>query len=147
MSVYEQATKYLRRFWPPFTVPEPIRRRREKSRLPLRRRLSVEKAFRHRMSRVWLTMAGTVTAILPDDTHGNRHQRFIVTTSSVLRVQVAHSLDMAPRVPLMLGDHIVVCGQYLWTKKGGTIHWTHDGPEATCDMGYIYHPQSGQRYE
>ena len=101
MTVADDAKRYFRRFWLPNTFPKPVVRRRERCpSCPIRKGFTVEKAYRYKLSRVWLTFTGTVLTILPDDTIGNRHQRFIVSRKSGLRVQIAHNLDLAQRVPV-----------------------------------------------
>jgi hypothetical protein len=40
--------------------------------------------------------AGGVVAILPDDTKGRRHQRFIIRLAAGQTLLVAHNIDLAP---------------------------------------------------
>lgn len=96
-------------------------------------------AFEARRSRVWLEVRGWVDRILRDDLKGERHQRFILRLADGLTVLVSHNIDLAPRVPVRLGDEVQVRGRYEWNKKGGVIHWTHDDPKGRLLGGWIRH--------
>jgi hypothetical protein len=86
---------------------------------------TVERAFADRRSDLWLEATGVVWRELPDDTDPPRHQRFILELDSGHTVLVAHNIDIAPRVPLEVGDRLAVRGEYEWNERGGVIHWTH----------------------
>lgn len=105
----------------------------------------VEQLFRDRISDVMVTLTGPVDRILPDDNDGSRHQRFIVRTPSVRTVLIAHNIDLAQRVPLEIGDTVTVRGEYEWSDRGGTMHWTHHDPKRWREGGWIEH--HGVRYE
>lgn len=90
--------------------------------------------------------AGEVIRILPDDTDGSRHQRFIVRLRSGRTLLIAHNIDIAPRVPsLGMGDKVYFNGEYEWNSKGGVIHWTHRDPRQRHQAGWIEH--KGRRYQ
>ena len=91
-----------------------------------------------------ITLTGTVHRTLSDDNHGSRHQRFIVRLASGRTVLIAHNIDLAERVPLAIGDPVIVRGEYEWTDKGGTIHWTHHDPKRWREGGWVEH--GGVRY-
>ncbi|MDH3743535.1 MAG: DUF3465 domain-containing protein [Acidobacteriota bacterium] len=99
----------------------------------------IDKAFRHRLSAVMVEVAGTVDRTLPDDNDGSRHQRFILRLPSDLTVLVAHNIDLAPRMPLEIGDRVALRGQYEWNERGGVVHWTHHDPENRRPGGWIRH--------
>lgn len=40
-------------------------------------------------------------------------------------VLVAHNISTSQRVPVKPGDTISLRGEYEYTEKGGTIHFTH----------------------
>ena len=50
--------------------------------------------------------------MLKDDLEGARHQRFVIS----------HNIDLAPRVPMALGDHLEARGRYEWNAEGGLLH-------------------------
>ena len=100
----------------------------------------IENAFRARSSAVPVVEAGTVSRLLPDDNHGSRHQRFIVTLSSGHTILIAHNIDLAPRVnALREGDFITFAGVFEWNEKGGVVHWTHHDPRGRRAGGYLLH--------
>ena len=80
---------------------------------------------------------GVVEAVLPDDIDGSRHQRFIVRMQSGHTLLVAHNIDVAPRVPLRVGDLLEVRGEYEWNDLGGVLHWTHRDPDGEHPGGWI----------
>ncbi len=89
--------------------------------------LSVLKtAFQRRQSNLQVLVLGRVIAVLPDDNNGDRHQRFIIRLANAQTLLVAHNIDQAPRVSnLKVGDQLYIYGEYEWSNKGGTLHWTH----------------------
>ena len=98
----------------------------------------IENSFSNEVSDVIVTEEGTIVKVLPDDTEGSRHQRFIVELSSGHTVLIAHNIDLAPRVPdLRKGEPIIFCGEYEWNKKGGVIHWTHHDPQGRHQDGWL----------
>ena len=105
----------------------------------------VEELFTEQRSGVMVTVRCEVVHILPDDNEGSRHQRFLVELSRDRTLLVAHNIDLAERVPLRDGDTILIRGQYEWTEKGGTLHWTHHDPGNRREGGWIEH--DGVRYE
>jgi hypothetical protein len=85
-----------------------------------------------------ITGRGTVIRVLPDDTEGTRHQRFILRLASGDTLLVAHDIDVAPRVePLRIGDVVEYHGEYVWNPKGGVVHWTHRDPSGHHEAGWL----------
>jgi hypothetical protein len=106
----------------------------------------LENAFANRIGKQQVSGQGTVVRVLPDDTHGSRHQRFIVRLNSGRTVLVAHNIDLAQRInSLRTGDTVAFYGEYEWNPKGGVIHWTHPDPEGRHPAGWIRH--DGQTYQ
>ena len=62
-----------------------------------------------------------------------------------LSLLIAHNIDLAPSIPLKIGDQISVYGQYEWNQKGGLIHWTHHDPDNQHPGGWII--QNNVKYE
>jgi hypothetical protein len=90
--------------------------------------------------------SGTVVRILPDDTQGDRHQRFILRLASGQTLLVAHNIDIAPRVsPLIEGDIVEYKGEYVPNDKGGVVHWTHHDPAGNHSSGWLKH--AGQTFQ
>lgn len=85
-----------------------------------------------------VTGTGTVIRVLPDDTRGARHQRFVLHLASGDTLLVAHNIDLAPRVaPLRIGDTIEYRGEYIWNAQGGLVHWTHRDPSGHHEAGWL----------
>jgi predicted transcriptional regulator len=90
---------------------------------------ALKQAFALKQSHVWLEGNGIVKKLLPDDTKGAKHQRFLVSISPEQTLLFAHNIDLAPRVPnLDVGDHLQFKGEYIYNPKGGIMHWTHHDP-------------------
>jgi hypothetical protein len=95
-------------------------------------------AFEHHRSRIEVEGAGRVVRILPDDTEGTEHQKFILQLASGQELLVAHNTDLAERVPnLRKGDTIEFRGEYEWNEKGGVLHWTHHDPHGNHADGWL----------
>jgi hypothetical protein len=90
--------------------------------------------------------SGTVVRLLPDDTEGDRHQRFILRLASERTLLVVHNIDIAPRVsPLSEGDTVEYKGEYAPNDKGGVVHWTHHDPAGNHPAGWLKH--DGQTFQ
>lgn len=101
---------------------------------------AIADAIDHRLSRVPVAGAGTVVKLLPDDTEGSRHQRFLLRLDSGQTILIAHNIDLAPRVaPLEAGDHLAFHGEFAWNPRGGVVHWTHRDPQRRHADGWIEH--------
>jgi hypothetical protein len=93
-----------------------------------------------------ITGRGIVIRVLPDDTEGGRHQRFILRLASGETLLVAHNIDVAPRVePLRIGDVVEYHGEYVWNPKGGVVHWTHRDPSGAHEAGWLR--REGQTFQ
>ena len=93
-----------------------------------------------------VTGQGRVIRVLPDDTRGARHQRFILRLPSGDTLLVAHNIDLAPRVaPLRIGDAIAFQGEYVWNPQGGLLHWTHRDPAGQHAAGWLR--RDGQTFQ
>lgn len=92
-----------------------------------------------------VTITAVVKKLLPDDTRGNPHQRFLLGLSNGTTVLVAHNISLAPYVPLREGDYVTISGEYIWNEKGGVLHYTHHTTNRKHRGGYIeYNRQTYQ---
>jgi len=106
----------------------------------------VAQAFQARRSDFQIQLSGTVVKRLADDNQGNRHQKFIIKLPNGHTLLVAHNIDLAPRIEnLKTGDSVELFGEYEWSEKGGTLHWTHRDPEQRHAHGWIRH--NGRQYD
>jgi hypothetical protein len=100
---------------------------------------AVLEAYRRRSSDLWLEAAGVVERLLADDLEGDRHQRFILALPSGHTLLMSHNIDVAPRVPVAVGDTLEFRGEYEWNEQGGVIHWTHRDRRGRRPGGWIRH--------
>ena len=90
--------------------------------------------------------SGIVIKVLKDDTKGLQHQKFLLKISDNITILIAHNIDLAPRVAdIAEGDTVAFKGEYIYTPKGGTVHWTHKDPRGHHEAGYLKH--NGKTYE
>ena len=90
--------------------------------------------------------SGIVVKVLKDDIKGLKHQKFLLKVSDNITILVAHNLDLAPRVEdIHEGDVIAFKGEYIYTPKGGTVHWTHKDPRGNHQAGWLKH--NGKTYK
>jgi Protein of unknown function (DUF3465) len=107
---------------------------------------TIANAFSNRESNLQVSGQGIVTKVLPDDTRGSRHQRFIVELSSGQTLLVTHNIDIAPRIDsLRVGDAVQFFGEYEWNQQGGVLHWTHRDTRGTHVAGWLRH--QGKTYQ
>ena len=105
----------------------------------------VGKAHEQKLSNVLVETQGRVKLVLGDDTRGVRHQNLLIELDEGFTVKVAHNIDLAPRVPAVVGETIHVRGVYEFNEKGGVVHWTHKDPAGKHPGGWIRH--RGRVYE
>lgn len=97
-------------------------------------------AFRDRQSGLQVSGQGVVEKVLPDDSVGRRHQRFILRLGAEQTLLVAHNIDLAPRLAeLQPGDTVEFHGEYEWNANGGVVHWTHHDPSGKHEAGWLKH--------
>ena len=108
---------------------------------------AVKAAFERHADAVQVTANGAIDRVLADqDGPSGPHQRFIVRLPDVgMTLLVEHNLSLAPRVPVVLGEPVVVHGEYIWNSQGGLVHFTHDDADRSHEGGYIVY--GGRRYE
>lgn len=97
---------------------------------------AVLEAFNARRSGVEVEATGVVVRRVADDRKGLPHERFILRVGD-LTVLVAHNTELAPAVPVTVGDTVEVRGEYEWNQLGGVIHWTHRDPDGRHTPGWI----------
>ena len=90
--------------------------------------------------------SGIVVKVLKDDTKGLKHQKFLLKVSGNITILIAHNLDLASRIEdIREGDLISFKGEYIYTPKGGTVHWTHKDTRGNHQAGWLKH--NGKTYE
>ena len=103
-------------------------------------------AYSNEQSDLQIQGEGVVKKVLPDDTKGLQHQKFILQTSPDQTVLVAHNIDLADRLPgLKKGDTVGFYGEYEWTAQGGVMHWTHHDPSGRHIDGWLKY--NGKTYQ
>ena len=90
--------------------------------------------------------SGVVVKLLKDDNKGLQHQKFLLKVSNNITILIAHNIDLAPRInDIYEGDVVQFKGEYIYTPKGGTVHWTHKDPRGNHQAGWLKH--NGKTYE
>lgn len=105
---------------------------------------AVIKAQKKHRKKVEVTLTARVKELLPPDTDGSPHQRFLLELSNGTTVLVAHNTDLAPAVPCHEGDLLTLHGEYIWNKLGGVLHYTHHSTNRH-ESGWIQF--NGQTYQ
>lgn len=71
------------------------------------------------------------------NTHAT-HEAFDVRAYDGHRLEIVDNIALAPPVPVMPGDHIVVRGELVPdTRRGPLVHWTHHDPAHRHLDGFI----------
>ena len=66
------------------------------------------------------------------------HEAFDVRADDGHRLEVVDNVSLAPRVPVALGDRIVVKGEFVpQSAHGPLVHWTHHDPRHHHPDGFI----------
>ncbi|XHR30726.1 MAG: DUF3465 domain-containing protein [Chthoniobacteraceae bacterium] len=106
----------------------------------------LEAAFANHLRNFAVHGQGVVTRVLPDDTNGIAHQRFILRLGSGQTLLIAHNISVAPRIDsLKEGDTVEFLGVYEWKSEGGVIHWTHRDLKGGHSPGWLKH--NGRTYQ
>lgn len=101
---------------------------------------AIANAYRNKAHDVPVQGQGKVIKVLPDDTRGSQHQRFLLRLGSNQTVLVAHNIDLASRLQnLHAGDTVRFKGIYEWNDQGGVVHWTHRDPSGRHTAGWLEH--------
>ncbi len=80
----------------------------------------------HAMNATEVTVRATVTQLLSDAPAGadGPHERFDVSVDGVT-VEIDHNLGLAPRVPVAVGNAVIIHGQFEPDPGHPVIHYTH----------------------
>lgn len=96
----------------------------------------VEKAYATHQTDFHISIIGEIIKVLPDDTIGIPHQRFLVRLpESKQTVLIVHNLDYGDRLHVAKGDIMKITGEYVWNQHGGLIHLTHHDPNQQFKPG------------
>lgn len=108
---------------------------------------AVARAFAEHRSNIEVTAEGQVARLLADETSATgTHQRLILTLrGSTQTLLITNNVSIARRVPVAVGDALLVHGEYVWNDQGGLIHFTHHDPQRSHEGGWI--ERQGVRYE
>jgi hypothetical protein len=108
---------------------------------------AIARAFAEHRSEIQVTAQGTVDRLLSDEMSVvGQHQRFILRLMGARQtLLITNNISIGRRVPVALGDDLVVHGEYIWNDEGGLIHFTHHDPDRSHEGGWIQH--RGVRYD
>lgn len=87
--------------------------------------ITPKQAYEQNLRDIFITTDGVVYEIMPDDTTGVKHQRFLIHTDNGHSLLIVYNIDDNPRLELKTGDKVHVEGTYIWNRYGGIIHETH----------------------
>jgi Protein of unknown function (DUF3465) len=105
----------------------------------------IEDAYRYRQTGFMAEVDGTVARILMDDQEDQRNQKFTIRLTNGQMLLVIHDQEAAGRVPVSVGDRVLVRGEYVWTETGGTLRYTQHDYSPRRLHGWIDH--NGERYD
>jgi len=78
------------------------------------------------------------------NTHA-RHEAFDCRTDDGASVEIVDNVDLAPPVPVTIGDRISVRGELVGDPgREPVVHWTHHAPSGNHPGGWI--DFNGRRY-
>src|SRR5512134_2753687 len=106
---------------------------------------ALAEAHQYRQTGFMAEVDGTVARILMDDKEDQRNQKFTIRLTNGQMVLVIHDQEAAGRVPVSVGDTVLVRGEYVWTETGGTLRHTQRDYSAQRLHGWIDH--QGERYD
>jgi hypothetical protein len=106
---------------------------------------TVEEAFRARQTGIMSEVTGTVVRIMMDDRDDLRNQKFLIRLPNDQSLLVVHDQKAGGRVPVSVGDSVLVRGEYVWTETGGTLRNTQRDFSPRRLHGWIDH--EGIRYQ
>lgn len=95
-----------------------------------------------------VTFGATVTSrprfFYGSNTHAE-HEAFNVRADDGLSLEVVNNVKLAPRAPVMPGDHVTIKGELVpAASRGPLVHWTHHDPSGRHPDGFI--DFAGTRY-
>jgi len=100
----------------------------------------LKNAFDNEENNIQVHGNGKVIRLLPDDTDGIKHQRFIIQLASKQTLLISHNIDISTKIDILsLNDLVEFYGEYIWNSEGGLVHWTHHDPENIHIDGYLKH--------
>ena len=97
-------------------------------------------AYSSTRSHVEVVADGTVTRVFgvaPGRVSPHEGFLFRLGSGCTLVVRVEANTDFTGAIPLALGQHVLVKGEYEYYSLGGVIHWTHRDPRGRHEGGYI----------
>lgn len=99
---------------------------------------ALQTAIENQQSDIQVEGSGIIIKVLPDDTHGSKHQRLLIKLDNGHTILIAHNIDLAPRVKNPKeGNAIDFYGEFEWNNKGGVVHWTHHDPGNRHPDGWL----------
>jgi len=127
---YENEPGYEAAFGQPNLMPDPATNLTSTQQ-------DIIQAQTQQLRKVELVTSAQVCRMLPTDNKGLRHQKFLVRLTNGTTVLVANDLTMGQMVPCHPGDTLEIKGEYIWTQRGGVLHWTHHSDTSEHPGGWI----------
>lgn len=102
-------------------------------------------AYFNKESGMMAEVQGQVTRLIMDEEESAREQKFVIYAISGQSLLVTHDLSRSDRIPVAIGDKVMVRGEYVWSEPGGTLVWTTRDNGSGGRNGWIEH--KGERYD
>ena len=102
-------------------------------------------AYLNKKSGMMAEVQGQVTRLIMDEEESARVQKFVICAISGQSRLVTHDLSRSDRVPVAIGDKVMVRGEYVWSEPGGTLICPTRDNGSGGRNGWIEH--KGERYD
>ena len=105
---------------------------------------TVEDAYKYRQTGIMAEVTGSIVRTLSIDEQQPDLQQFVLRLNNGQSILVVHRTGIEGRVPVTIGDTVLVRGEYAWTETGGIIRHTERDNSTQRRHGWIEH--GGERY-
>lgn len=105
---------------------------------------TVQDAYQYRQTGIMAEVTGAVVRTLSVDKEQPDLQQFVIRLTNGQTILVTHRAGVEGRIPLAIGDTVLVRGEYAWTETGGMLRHTERDLSTQRRHGWVEH--QGERY-